>query len=121
MRVKATNFRALLPIGGRNDNVLFAAPCRSQICTPRVAKASAGIGSGSCPLSAAVAICAARLEARICPSIWQNHRRRKCLTTLQSQVPALQHCPLLNRILTNWNVWCDGGVVMDSVDFFAGL
>ena len=61
------------------------------------------------------------LEARICPSIWQNHRRRKCLTTLQSQVPALQHCPLLNRILTNWNVWCDGGVVMDSVDFFAGL
>ena len=60
------------------------------------------------------------LQARLFPSIWHNQRRKRILLAWQRAVPMLRDCPLLRRVLANWQQWVDGAGGAGA-DFHWGL
>jgi len=48
------------------------------------------------------------LQARLFPSVWHNQRRKRILLAWQREVPMLRECPLMSRILANWQLWVGG-------------
>ena len=60
------------------------------------------------------------LQTRLLPSLWHNQRRKRILLAWQRAVPMLRDCPLMLRIMSNWDQWAGGGSEAGE-DFFWGL
>ena len=60
------------------------------------------------------------LQARLFPSLWHNQRRKRILLAWQRTVPALRDCPLMRRIMADWNQWV-GGHGEPGEDCFWGM
>jgi len=60
------------------------------------------------------------LQARLFPSIWHNQRRKRILLDWQRTLPTLRDCPLMARIMANWDQWVSGHTPAGE-DFYWGL
>ena len=61
------------------------------------------------------------LEARLDPKRSNQTERLEQIQALSATIPSLRHCPLVRKVLDQWNAWTSGSMIAGEKDYYWGL